>query len=101
MREPGSFLQWKRLDNRLHREIAKATHNAVMLTLYDTLRAQMKLTLDKRFDQVFGTEPGPKADADREHGDVIDAIRDHDPVAAEKAMRAHLREVRDKLFGWR
>lgn len=98
---PPSFLHWKRLDERLHREIAKATHNVLLLLLYDTLRAQMKPTLDRRLEQVFGAAPGPKADTDAHHRGVVDAIRQHDPVAAERAMRDHLLGVRGYLFGLR
>ena len=101
MKLAGSLLQWKRLDERLHRLIAQATHNILLLTLYDTLRAQMKFTLDRRIEQVFGAEPGPKDDTDSEHRRIIDAIRDHDPVAAETSMSQHLRSVRGKLFGLR
>ncbi|MBW8840622.1 MAG: FadR family transcriptional regulator [Sphingomonadales bacterium] len=101
MKAAGSLLQWKRLDERLHRLIAQATHNVLLLTLYDTLRAQMKFTLDRRIEQVFGAEPGPKDDTDSEHRKIIDAIGDHDPVAAETSMRQHLRSVRGKLFGLR
>jgi len=101
MKVVGSLLQWKRLDERLHRLIAQATHNVLLLTLYDTLRAQMKFTLDRRIEQVFGAEPGPKDDTNSEHQQIIHAIRDHDPVAAETSMRQHLRSVRGKLFGLR
>lgn len=94
-----TMLQWKHLDERLHRIIAQATHNVLLLTLYDTLRAQMKHTLDRRIEQVFGAEPGPKEDTDSEHALIIDAIRNHDPQAAERAMRSHLQSVRGKLFG--
>ena len=95
------MLHWKRLDERLHRAIAQATHNNLLLTLYDTLRSQMKVTLDSRIDQVFGSEPGPKEDTDGEHAEVVEAIRRHDPGAAERMMREHLFKLRGKLFGLR
>lgn len=101
MNSPVSFSHWKRLDERLHREIAKAAHNVLMLTLYDTLRAQTKVTLDRRLEHVFSSEAGPKADTDNQHQLLVDAIREHDPASAEAAMRCHLRSVRDKLFGLR
>lgn len=101
MKLAGSMLQWKRLDEKLHRTIAQATRNSLMLTLYDTLRAQMKFTLDRRIDQVFGAEPGPKENTDDEHSLVVEAIRNHDPVEAERQMRAHLHSLRGKLFGLR
>lgn len=101
MRAPTSFSHWKRLDEQLHREIAKAAHNVLMLTLYDSLRAQTKVTLEQRLEHVFGSETGPKADTDSEHHVLVEAIRGHDPIGAEAAMRGHLRSVRDKLFGLR
>ncbi|NKJ42310.1 MULTISPECIES: FadR/GntR family transcriptional regulator [unclassified Novosphingobium] len=101
MAEPPSFLHWKRLDERLHREIAKAAHNVLLVLLYDTLRTQMKATLDRRLEQVFGAEPGPKTDTDAHHAHVVAAIRQHDPAEAERAMREHLVAVRRHLFGVR
>ncbi|KPF56362.1 GntR family transcriptional regulator [Novosphingobium sp. AAP1] len=101
MKLAPSMLHWKRLDERLHRAIAQATRNNLLLTLYDTLRTQMKFTLDSRIDQVFGAEPGPKADTDSEHAQVVDAIRRHDPAGAETLMREHLFQMRGKLFGLR
>lgn len=101
MKLAPSMLHWKRLDERLHRAIAQATHNNLLLTLYDTLRSQMKVTLDSRIDQVFGSEPGPKEDTDSEHLEVVEAIRRHDPTAAERVMREHLFKLRGKLFGLR
>lgn len=101
MRFVQSLAQWKRLDERLHRTIAQATHNMLLLTLYDTLRAQMKFTLDRRIEQVFGGEPAPKEDTDTQHECVVEAIRDHDPVSAERLMREHLLSLRGKLFGLR
>jgi len=101
MRHVPSLRQWKRHDEQLHRLIAQATGNSLLLTLYDTLRAQMRLTLDRRIDQVFGSESGPQEDSDGEHLRVVEAIRSHDPGQAETAMRTHLLALRGKLFGLR
>lgn len=101
MEASESFLQWKRMDERLHREIAKASNNTLLLMLYDTLRTQIRQTLDVRLEQVFSSSPGPMESTDGEHRSVIDAIRSHDPMAAEAAMRVHLTSVRTRLFGLR
>lgn len=101
MKSVDSLLHWKRLDEKLHRTIAQATHNVLLLTLYDTLRAQMKFTLDRRIEQIFGAEPGPKEDTDSQHECVVEAIESHDPVGAETRMREHLLSLRGKLFGLR
>ncbi|MBJ7442717.1 MAG: FadR family transcriptional regulator [Sphingobium sp.] len=101
MDQSESLLSWKRLDERLHRIIAQASHNMLLLLLYDTLRAQIRMTLDRRIEQVFGGEVGPKEDTDEQHRAVVDAIERHDPVAAETCMRTHLVSLRGKLFGLR
>ncbi len=101
MGRSDSFVQWKRLDERLHREIARASNNTLLLMLYDALRTQIKQTLDVRLEQVFSGTRGPMESTDSEHLRVIEAIRTHDPMAAEGAMRDHLTSVRTRLFGLR
>lgn len=98
-----SFVQWKRLDDKLHRTIAEATHNALLLMLYDTLRSHVKLALDERMEEVFGAPPAPSQTTEAEHRAFVEAIRGHNPERAEQAMRDHIIAVRNSLFGshWR
>lgn len=95
------FMPWKRLDERLHRTIAEATHNVLLLMLYDTLRQQLRVNLDARMEEVFDSITGPRRTTDGEHRLLIDAIRAHNPTKAEQLMRDHLRSVRTTLFGLR
>ena len=95
-----SYAQWKLLDERLHRLIAEATHNPLILVLYDTLRSSGRQGLDNRLAQVFGHQIAPHATTDQ-HRDLVAAIANHDPVAAENQMIQHLAFVRDCLFGLR
>lgn len=101
MNGPGPFMHWKRLDERLHRAIAEATHNALLLTLYDTVRGQMRINLDLRIEAVYAPMTGPRRDTDDEHHQLVNAIRAHNPDLAEQVMREHLRSVRTRLFGQR
>ena len=96
-----SFVQWKRLDDKLHRTVAEATHNGLLLLLYDTLRSQIKLSLDARLEDVFGATTGPLETSDAGHRSFVEAIRKHDPERAEGAMRDHLQTVRVMMFGLR
>jgi len=96
-----SFLQWKRLDDRLHRLVAEATHNPLLLVLYETMRAQLLASLELRMEKVFGALPGPKEATSHEHHAFIEAIAAHDPGGAETRMREHLASVRRTLFGLR
>jgi DNA-binding FadR family transcriptional regulator len=97
-----SLAMWRRLDERLHRLIAEASHNTLLLLLYDTLRTQSHGGLGTRIEAVFGAPTAaPTAASNGEHRRLVDAIRDHDPERAEQLMRDHIRSVRTKLFGLR
>ena len=69
--------------------------------LYDTMRKQLRISLDARMEEVFGQMAGPRHDTDDEHRLLVDAIRAHNPAKAEQLMREHLRSVRTRLFGLR
>jgi GntR family transcriptional regulator, transcriptional repressor for pyruvate dehydrogenase complex len=97
----GPFVPWKRLDEHLHRTIAEATHNTLLLMLYDTMRVQVRVNLDVRMEEVFAAQTGPRHDTDGEHRLLVDAIRAHNPGKAEHLMREHLQSVRIRLFGAR
>ncbi|MDO6966689.1 FadR/GntR family transcriptional regulator [Rhizobium alvei] len=100
MSETQSYLQWKRLDERLHRLIAEATHNGLLLLLYDTLRNQGRAGLDQRLNAVFGKDSAP-LETNRQHAAIVSAIKAGDPSAAEQEMLRHLDQVRARLFGLR
>lgn len=100
MHEAPSFLHWRRLDERLHRYIAEAAHNHLLLLIYETLRSQGRAHLDRRLEDKFGHHKG-SSDTDRQHKLIVDAIRNGDPDHAETSMREHLRSVRATLFGLR
>jgi DNA-binding GntR family transcriptional regulator len=73
------------LDQRIHRHIYRCTHNPF---LEATLDAYYVLTLRIWFlalDRVARLE-----DAVGEHRELLEAIRDGDPVRAEDAMRRHV-----------
>lgn len=99
MAATGSFSEWKRLDAKLHRLIAQATHNALLLLLYDTLHAPMRWGLDARLEEVFGAPPGPRMAANADHSEIVAAIAAHRPGKAEVSMRDHILAVRAFLFG--
>jgi DNA-binding FadR family transcriptional regulator len=96
----SSYVQWKRLDERLHRMIAEATHNSLLLLLYDTLRGQGRAGLDARLNEVFGQDSAPH-ETNSQHSLIVSAIKTGNPDEAEKQMRQHLSHVRARLFGLR
>ncbi|MBZ6454898.1 MULTISPECIES: FadR/GntR family transcriptional regulator [Pseudomonas] len=98
MAAAGSYLEWKRQDETLHRAIAVATHNTLLLMLYDSLRLQAQLGLDAKIESVFGQADAPKSETHSEHLAILEAIAGHDPLLAEQRMRSHLQSVRARMF---
>lgn len=101
MRDSTSFSHWKRLDQRFHRLLAEATHNTLIVVLFDTLHSQGLESLHSRIEEVFGSISGPKDATDNQHIAILDAVRLHAPERAEQMMREHLQSVRVTLFGLR
>ncbi|MBC3192840.1 FadR family transcriptional regulator [Pseudonocardia sp. C8] len=89
------FESW---DARLHRAIAKAAHNGLLMNMFDVVNTARALP-------VWGTLKRRTSNAERrrcyheEHTSIVDALRDRDPDAAEAAMRQHLEHVSNNLLG--
>lgn len=76
-------------DNQFHLVLARATQNALILTLIDPIMA----LLSEQRKHIFGVPGGPERGQEH-HKLLLDAMLRHDPEAAREAMRAHLRQVR-------
>jgi GntR family transcriptional regulator, transcriptional repressor for pyruvate dehydrogenase complex len=76
-------------DNFFHQVLAKATQNALVLTLMDPI---MELLSEQR-KQIFFVDGGPLR-GQFHHKQLLDAVGSHDSEAARNAMRAHLQQVR-------
>lgn len=100
MWEAKSYRQWKRLDERLHRLIAEATHNSLLLLLFDTLQTHGRAGLDGRLEEVFGHDRAPD-DTTGQHQAIVSAIKAGNPDKADASMQEHLAHVRSRLFGLR
>jgi GntR family transcriptional regulator, uxu operon transcriptional repressor len=90
-----SFETW---DARLHRAIAQAAHNGLLMNMFDVLNTARALpvwgTLKRRT-----SSPERRRCYHREHTAIVDALRDRDPDSAAQAMRSHLQNVSDNLLG--
>jgi DNA-binding FadR family transcriptional regulator len=96
-REAATWRQYETWDNRLHRTIAEATQNSLLLGLFDTLNAVRRAVTWGR----LRTNPvRPRADhhSFAEHEAIIAAIENRDMSGAAAAMRAHLQTVERKLL---
>ena len=89
---------WEFWDCRLHRAIAQAAGNTLMLMIYETLQANRNKELWGRLREPI--EPLAAIQrATGEHRAIVNAIRRREPETAEAEMRAHLRTVCTRIFG--
>jgi DNA-binding FadR family transcriptional regulator len=86
-----NFPDWAIWDERLHRLVAKAAGNTLLLALYDTVRESAPSGMRDRLRVVFGQSP--RVETNVEHREYVDAIANRD------AARHHLQSVRQALFG--
>ena len=83
-------------DSALHREIARAAGNRFFLTVFD---AMDRARLDDSWRRI---RERARSNANlttyqQQHRAIVQAIADHDPVAAGAAMLDHIRALNDNL----
>lgn len=92
-RRPGqTWRGYEAQDERLHREIASAAGNPVLLSLYDQLATVRRVMTWKRVRRRI---EGPALDhpSFAEHECIVAAIVAHDEAAARAGMRRHIASV--------
>lgn len=90
MEEGRQTAQFRAADSAFHLGIADAARNRFMREAIEDARARMWIPIDRYVDKVFRT-------ASRHHEEILQAIRDRDPDAAERAVVAHLETARRDL----
>jgi DNA-binding FadR family transcriptional regulator len=98
-RATTSYVAWKRGDDRLHRTIAEAAQNPLLLTLHDVVHGYASKLISERMEEALGQSPAPVENSNNEHAMIVAAIKKHDPEGAETRMRQHLTSIRALLFG--
>jgi DNA-binding FadR family transcriptional regulator len=94
----NDWSDWGFWDGRFHWTIAKASDNALMLLLFETMQASRGKTIwGKLGDSSRRNER--KAEITKEHNAILDAIKQRDPDQAALRMREHLRSTRLAIFG--
>jgi DNA-binding FadR family transcriptional regulator len=89
---------WEQLDLRLHRLIAEAANNALMLVMFDTVQVNRNRKMWGRLRQFIGATPAIEL-AMREHAEIVAALQNRDSEMAESAMRSHLLGIESRMFG--
>jgi DNA-binding FadR family transcriptional regulator len=93
----ASFEQFEHWDGALHRSLAEATHNSIVLTVF-------KLMNEERERAEWGAlkrqslTPERRLAYEHEHRTLVTALRERDAPLARKAILGHLAHVRRNLF---
>ena len=93
-RDIRTFELW---DATLHRTIAEAAHNSLLLSVMNIVNAMRQ---DKLWGQLkeSAVTPEKMSDYSDQHYDCIRAIEARNVAEAERAMTGHLERVRDDLL---
>lgn len=91
-REWRTYEMW---DNRLHREVARASGNVCLLAVFDMLNSVRRAVAWKRLRKHEVTH---NHHSFCEHDALVDVIEERDTEAAAALMRDHLRAVRRDLL---
>lgn len=94
----NSWDTYEKNDDALHRAVAEAAGNVLLLSLFDHLNQVRRAVA---WAQVIRVSDKPSRDHKSfiEHDLLIKAIEARDPVAAHSAMRDHLNSVAARLYG--
>ncbi len=85
--------QIMRLDTKFHETIARASRNRRLMSAVRIYREQLRLLRQKSV-----AIPGRPRRSLQEMQAILDALRLRDPEVAERAMRAHIRSVREDVL---
>ncbi len=96
--QAGDHADFEGWDSALHRGIATAAHNALLLRLFDTMNAARDLPVWGNIKRRTAT-PARREGYQAGHRAIVDALTDRDPDLARDHMRAHLLDVRTNLLG--
>lgn len=95
-RGAGDWRVYETWDNRLHRVIAEATHNTLLLSLFDTLNTVRRAVAWNRTRVT--QRPQSSHHSFAEHDAIFAAISERDTDAAADGMHRHLDSVRARLL---
>jgi GntR family transcriptional regulator, uxu operon transcriptional repressor len=96
--ETEGFEDFEAWDARLHRAIAEAAHNGLLMNMFDVMNTARQLPVWGSLKRRTST-PERRRCYHAEHTTIVDALRDRDPDGAQSAMRRHLHNVADNLLG--
>ncbi|MGD1875909.1 MAG: FadR/GntR family transcriptional regulator [Kiloniellaceae bacterium] len=96
-RQAQTWRQYENCDNRLHRAVAEAAHNTVLLALFDTLNAVRRAVVWGRLREK-ADRPPTDHHSFVEHEALVRAIEERDMDGASQSMLRHLSHVQGNLL---
>lgn len=99
-RTAETWRQYENWDNRLHRAIAQASRNALLLAVFDTINAVRRAVVWGRLRDDLARPPADHHSF-ADHDAIVDAIEERNLGAAANRMRLHLQRVEARLLGRR
>lgn len=94
----ADFERFERADAALHRTVAVAAHNGLLLNMFDVMNTARSLPVWGSLKRRTST-PELRRCYHREHTAIVEALCDRDPEGAGEQMRMHLQHVADTLLG--
>jgi DNA-binding FadR family transcriptional regulator len=85
-------------DARFHLAIMRAAKNALLIEYCDAINSVRQQYLWRRLKERTMT-PELRSVYDRQHGDVLAALKDRNPEAARAALHQHILTLRKKILG--
>ncbi|WP_277185882.1 FadR/GntR family transcriptional regulator [Caballeronia sp. BR00000012568055] len=86
-------------DFAFHLAVARASKNQFFITVLSFMEEQVVISMNLSRNLSLAKTIERQRLVQREHKDVLDAIRDRDSARASQAMRAHLENALDRMFG--
>jgi len=93
----AGFEQFEHWDGALHRSLAEATHNSIVLTVFELMSEERERAEWGQLKRQSLT-PERRLAYQNEHRALVDALRQRDAALARKAIHAHLTHVQRNLF---
>jgi DNA-binding FadR family transcriptional regulator len=92
------FENFEAWDAKLHRAVAQAAHNGLLMNMFDVMNTARALPVWGSLKRRTST-PERRRCYHAEHTAIVEALCDRDPDGAQSTMRAHLETVADNLLG--
>ncbi|MCI3922608.1 FadR family transcriptional regulator [Paenibacillus sp. TRM 82003] len=94
----GDEAAGERTDLAFHRQLVEATHNSILLQLFEAVSSQMELAIRETRRVELYANRSVSGRLFEEHVAIFEAVERGDPSEAERRMKSHLEHVASILM---